>query len=329
MKRIGIKELAKILSLNPSTVSRALADHPDIKQETKDKVRSAAIEYHYEPNLHARFFRKKTSGLIALILPDLNDFNSTELINGLRESIGTGFTLMIFVSQKSKLKEIEIIHHCLSWMVDGVIISLADSTSGIDHLKPLQSAEIPVIMVDNVFYAPEFITIHADYGKMAFAATEFLIKNDKRNLLGIFGHPSSLHTKHGMDGFKDCLETHKIPYSNYDFICPDDNFDSKLLEIKLRSTPYNGIFIMSDEWLLVTYPILVKNRQYPGQASIVAISNGKIPHQLYPKISHISHSSFKQGYEAGTILLKTIRTKIYTPEHILSEPKLIELDSVH
>lgn len=87
MKRLGIKELAKLLSLNPSTVSRALADHPDIKPETRERVKAAAIEFNYQPNLHARFFRKRSSGLIAVILPSYNMFFIPNLLDGINEHL--------------------------------------------------------------------------------------------------------------------------------------------------------------------------------------------------------------------------------------------------
>ncbi|MBK6665212.1 MAG: LacI family DNA-binding transcriptional regulator [Saprospiraceae bacterium] len=97
MNRINLKELSKMLSLNPSTVSRALSDHPDIKPETKKRVQEAAEQFNYQPNLHARYFRKKTSGLIAVILPELNMFFVPGLMNGINAVIETsGHSIIIF-----------------------------------------------------------------------------------------------------------------------------------------------------------------------------------------------------------------------------------------
>ena len=38
MGRVTVKDIAKLLNINPSTVSRALKDHPDISKDTIDKV---------------------------------------------------------------------------------------------------------------------------------------------------------------------------------------------------------------------------------------------------------------------------------------------------
>lgn len=74
MNKITIKDIAKMLSISVSTVSRALADHPDISTDTKSRVKEVAEKFNYLPNLHARFFRKKNTKLIALIIPNSTDF---------------------------------------------------------------------------------------------------------------------------------------------------------------------------------------------------------------------------------------------------------------
>ena len=48
--QITIKDIAKALGISPSTVSRALQDHPDISKKTREKVQSYAKANHYKPN---------------------------------------------------------------------------------------------------------------------------------------------------------------------------------------------------------------------------------------------------------------------------------------
>ena len=64
-------------------VSRALADHPDISEETKGRVRECAQAMHYIPNFRARYLRAKNSRLLALILPEMNMFFFPSLITGI------------------------------------------------------------------------------------------------------------------------------------------------------------------------------------------------------------------------------------------------------
>lgn len=326
MKRLGIKELAKLLSLNPSTVSRALADHPDIKPETRERVKAAAIEFNYQPNLHARFFRKRSSGLIAVILPSYNMFFIPNLLDAINEHLkNEGYGMIVFFSNLDLNKEKEIINHCMSWLVDGVIIGLASSHT--DHLRQLTDAGIPFVIIDNSSdYVDPYSTVSIDNKAAAYRATEYLIKKDKKNILGVLGSQNHIKTQQRLDGFKLCLLDHNVTFSEYDIVYNEPDFNK--LENKLRSTPYNGIFIMNDELLLSTYPILLKNRQIPGNISIITISDGVLPIQLFPKISHIRYSGYELGIISSAFLLKYVKKlKSHSEiEHLYASSELVEFD---
>ena len=47
---ITIKDIAKALKISPSTVSRALKNHPDISEDTKRAVNELAEKMNYQPN---------------------------------------------------------------------------------------------------------------------------------------------------------------------------------------------------------------------------------------------------------------------------------------
>ena len=65
---VTIKDLAKELDISPSTVSRALKDHPDISPETKRLVKELAEEMNYKPNLIAQGLRKSKTNTIGVLL---------------------------------------------------------------------------------------------------------------------------------------------------------------------------------------------------------------------------------------------------------------------
>ena len=50
MEQITIKEVAKLCGVGVSTVSRAINNHPDINEETKQKVLETIQKYNYVPN---------------------------------------------------------------------------------------------------------------------------------------------------------------------------------------------------------------------------------------------------------------------------------------
>lgn len=329
MKRTGIKDLAKLLSLNPSTISRALGDHPDISDETKSRVKKAAIEFNYLPNLHARYFRQKNSGLIALILPEFNMFFIPELMEGINSIlIDSGYSIIIFYSDNSIKREKEIVNHCLSWVVEGVLISVSEHTFDCEHLFILRNAGIPVVMLDKVIFTPEFTSVTINDKLAAFNGTKHLIDNDKHNILGIFGNPRLEITKNRLEGFKDSLSQHHILHSDYDIVyLYQEYMNTEIVEEKLRKTPFDAAFFMSDELFMTVYPILLKLNLFPEKTSIVAISDGKMPYQIYPRISHIKHSGFEIGKTAADVLLRSILGESDI-QHIEIETTLVSLESI-
>jgi DNA-binding LacI/PurR family transcriptional regulator len=59
----------------------------------------------------------------------------------------------------------------------------------------------------------------------------------------------------------------------------------------------------------------------------MAISDGKLPYQLYPKISHIHHSGSEVGMKAAKVLME-IKNKEFAVNHYKVDTELIDLDSV-
>ena len=62
--QITIKDIARALNISPSTVSRALKNHPDISQDTKNAVNKYAKDFNYKPNTLALSLRMSKNNTI-------------------------------------------------------------------------------------------------------------------------------------------------------------------------------------------------------------------------------------------------------------------------
>lgn len=324
MNSIDIKQLAKILSLNPSTVSRALSDHPDISAKTKERVKQAAEEFNYIPNLHAKYFRQKNSGLIALILPEFNMFFTHKMIDGINSVLeNSGYSIIIFISNNQLNKEIEITRHCISWHVDGVFLSLSEQTENLDHLQPLKNANIPIVLIDKAIFTDQFVTVTIDDAKTALEATKYLLSQSRKKIFGVFGNPKLEISKRRIEGFKTALFAAGHNYSEQNIVCIENlqNMEIELQKSLIHS--YDGIFIMSDELLIHAYHFMMKQSFLPDNISLITISDGVIPHHLYPRVNHILHSGFDLGKKASEVLLSYIVHKDKEISHFKIETQII------
>ena len=73
-KPATIIDIAKALNISPSTVSRALNNHPSISTQTKVQVNELANKLNYHPNLTARNLLKKKSGIIGVVVPEITSY---------------------------------------------------------------------------------------------------------------------------------------------------------------------------------------------------------------------------------------------------------------
>ena len=80
MEQITIKEVAKLCGVGVSTVSRAINNHPDINEETKQKVLETIQKYNYVPNNSARNLKRSDSNTIAVLIKGISNPFFSEIV---------------------------------------------------------------------------------------------------------------------------------------------------------------------------------------------------------------------------------------------------------
>lgn len=87
MEEITIKDIARICGVGVSTVSRAINNHPDINQETKQMVMQVIKEYNYIPNNSARNLKRQDAKAIAVLVKGIGNSFFSEMIRTMEEEI--------------------------------------------------------------------------------------------------------------------------------------------------------------------------------------------------------------------------------------------------
>ena len=102
MNNTTLKKISEILGLSISTISRALKDHPDISDKTKQRVVELATTLDYEPNANAINLRTSNSKLFGLIVPSISNGFYNSFISSVEEECRrNGYSLMILQSGDS------------------------------------------------------------------------------------------------------------------------------------------------------------------------------------------------------------------------------------
>jgi LacI family transcriptional regulator len=82
--KIRVQDIAKVLNISASTVSRALNDHPRISKDTKDKVKLAASRLGYQSGLPQLMNPEKAEAVVVL-LPSLEHSIYREVLSGVTD----------------------------------------------------------------------------------------------------------------------------------------------------------------------------------------------------------------------------------------------------
>lgn len=151
-------------------------------------MREAAETFNYVPNDFAVNFRKKSSKVIGLIVPETTMFFIPSIINGISSVLNKeGYHFFILSSNDSFETEKEHLETCINSRVDGVLISLTNETKDIDHLLKLKEMEIPTIIFDKTVSQNIFQSVIFDNIRNAELCADKLIDHECKNILAIFG----------------------------------------------------------------------------------------------------------------------------------------------
>jgi len=114
-----IYDIAKLAGVSPATVSRALNQKCQVKEETRKKILEIAEELNYSPNYLARSLKKKKTFTIALIISDVTNPFFTTLARGVEDKASSqGFNAIFCNTDESPAKEKEYIDLMLRRRVD-------------------------------------------------------------------------------------------------------------------------------------------------------------------------------------------------------------------
>ena len=332
--KVTIHDIAKLLEIDSSTVSRALNNSTRVTQATKDKIFAIADELGYQRNLLASSLRKSKSNTLGVIVPRISRHFFSSAIAGIEETAyKLGYTVAICQSLEQLEREKNIIESLLANRVDGILISISMETENYDHLKGLRQRGIPYVFFDRHCNIPNNSNVLIDDFQAGFDATEHLILNGRKTIVHFSGPQNLEIYKNRFKGYKAALNKYHIDYRDElvfsSKLMEEDGFKNSKLLMKL---PFkvDAIFSANDVAAISAIQYLKKEKiRIPQDIAIVGFSNESISSVIEPSLTTINQSGFEIGRKATDLLISQINN-IETgikPETIIIKSHLIERDS--
>jgi len=213
MKKITIKDIARIAGVSLATVSRALNNLPRISPATKEKILRIASRNGYSPNPLARGLSKGKTNNIGLVLIDITNPFYSPIIQAIERKVEEeGCNLLVTNTEHSLTKEEKYINSLLENRVSGLIISPIQNPQR--YLELLKKRKIPA-----VFLCPpsevKCDCVDVDNIKGAYDAVNHLIRLGHKRIAYIsrglrHRHPACQRFL----GYRNALRDNNLPFSD-------------------------------------------------------------------------------------------------------------------
>jgi LacI family transcriptional regulator len=330
MDKVDLRKLASELNLSVATVSKALRDSYEIKEETKQRVRLLADKLNYQPNLFASNLRQGKSRTIAVVIPEIaSNFFAlvTDGIQAVAEK--KRYHVLTYATRGNYENEMSTIKHLENGRVDGLLISLSCETQGHQHLNRLKEAGIEIVFFDRVSQLSDCPTVTTDDYTSAYKATEHLIQNKCKRIafLSLPDHISINQNR--KQGYIDALKSkNKVVDNRLIIPCVNEPEKDYLIvrDVLSRKNPPDGIFAVVEKLAIATYNACNDLKiKIPRQLKIITFSNLPTASLVNPSMSTITQPAFEMGMEACALLFRRIEKKYLSnkTEHIVLKSNLI------
>jgi len=310
-KKTTIKDIANVLGITPSAVSKALNDHPRISDKTKVAVLQVAKNLNYQPNRLASALRKGKSNLVGVIIPKANSHFFSSVIEKMEAILNKeGYNVIVTQSNESFEKECRNIDALLYTQVDGIIASMANETTDLSYYEKIKTKGVPLILFDRGENDLQVDYVGIDDYMSSQLVVEHLVNQGCKRIAHIGGFSHTRIYRNRIRGYRDALEKFGLPIEE-DLIeeCDLTIDDGRRImnELLLLPNKPDAVYVAGDYAALGALQILKeKNIKVPEDIALVGFSNEPFTSFVTPSISSIEQHSARIGELAAEAFLKRI-----------------------
>jgi DNA-binding LacI/PurR family transcriptional regulator len=310
-KVVTMREVAKKAGVSIKTVSNVVNEYEYVSDVTRAKVTKAIDELGYTVNVSARNLRRGQTGVIALIIPDLQLPYFAQLSSlVIAEAKKVGLQVMVEPTLYSREGEISALHDGRNAMLDGVIFSPLEL--GQDDVDQLD-VDYPLVLIGERIFTDTVDHVATENVEGAKRATNYLVQTGCRRIAVLGVHPGEKVGSAGLrfQGYKEVLEENGIDFDER-LVAParmwhrSDGVEAmnKLLDGGVKP---DGVVALND--MLASgamHAIQMRGMSIPDDISVIGFDNSDDSQYLSPALTTIS-----PGLETVAMLsVRVLRNRI-------------------
>lgn len=309
---VSMKDISAVCGVSIATVSKALNNHKDIGEETKEHIRQVAKEMGYSPNAAAKILKtNRTYSLGVLFVDDgqsglTHDYFAHVLDSFKRTAEERGYDITFINSCKTRSQRMSYLEHSRYRRFDGVVIACVDFED--PEVEELVRSNIPVVTIDHLFNNRS--TILSDNVKGISDLVHYIFEMGHRKIAYIHGADSAVTQSRLSSFYRTCEElgidipaeyVREAPYRN-----TKGTYTETIKLLDLKNPPTCILYPDDFSCFGGINAIHERGLRIPDDVSVAGYDGIRIARHYRPQLTTIIQDTKRLGQEAAMKLIDLI-----------------------
>jgi len=319
--RVTSIEVAKRAGVSQSAVSRVFTPGASVSEKTAAKVKKAAEELGYRPNVLARSLITGKSRMIGLLVAYLEKHFYPDILEKLSNELQTkGYHVLIFMADRTARNLEKVLDEIIDYQVDGIIIASAAISS--ELATRCEAAGVPMVLFDQNHDDERFSVITSDNVAGARKVADFLVRAGHRRIGYIAGLETASTQRDREMGFRSGLEAASMKL----YACENGDFQYQGAQEAARrmfskKERPDAVFVANDNMAFAVIDVLRSELglSIPDDVSVVGFDD--VASAAWPAFDL---TTVRQ--HTNQLVQETVETLIAHVEHRATNPRRIAID---
>lgn len=321
-----LKEIASTLNLSVMAVSKALRDAPDISVTTKARVQAEARRCNYVPNRAAQNLRLRRSGLLGVVVPQINHTYYSNLVCGVeRQAEATGLQILLSHSLDRAENEMREVQKLISRQVEALLLVPAVRWQHrLATLELIRASRVPTVLLDAYPAGAENFSqvswVVCDDQRGGRLATEHLLELGHREILFLAGPNGSSSSAGRFCGYQKALMAAGVPYSDTRVYLADKDISSgakAMAQALSEKAPFTAIVAHNDSVAIgAINTLLQQGFRVPEDVSVVGFGDGVLATHFRVPLTTVRIPQVEMGETAVRLAMDLQKGASVEPRHL-------------
>jgi DNA-binding LacI/PurR family transcriptional regulator len=324
----AMTDVARLAGVSHQTVSRVLNDHPNVREQTRLRVRAAIAELGYRPNRAARALVTGRSQLIGIVAQNSTLYGPASLLAAFEQAAAeAGFAVSVgSVGRLDRESIAGAVERHLDQRVAGLVV-IAPVKSADDALEDMPVG-VPLVTIDG---DPErsHTLVTVDQAAGARAATEHLLAAGHRTVWHISGPAEWYDAAWRIEGWRGALAdagAEVPPLVTGDWSASSGYDAGRMLA---RMPEVTAVFAANDHQALGLLRAFSEHgRRVPQDVSVVGFDDVPEAAFFIPPLTTVRPDFAAVAHAGLDLLLAQLTDEAAPPNRIVIAPSLVERASV-